>query len=155
MKKYVLCFILVFSVSQIAFSQNVNQLLADFSKTNEVEKVKIGGFLMSLSKLLGGVSNNQIVKGVKSMEVMTLTNPSEQIRRNFTDAFSKVKDSDGYETLIMINEKESNVRIMAKKDKNVIREIIFLCSGNDEPAIIKFSGKIKESDLAQLSKLNK
>ena len=62
----------------------------------------------------------------------------------------KLKDGDGYETLLMAKDKDDNVRIMMKKKNNTISDMVILCMSANDPTIVKFSGKIKEEDLTQL-----
>ncbi|WP_029904268.1 DUF4252 domain-containing protein [Prevotella sp. 10(H)] len=156
MKKYLLCLVLFLALSQITQAQNVDKLLKTVSQTENIEKVKIGRFMMSLGKAFGGVGNKPVARGIHSMEVYDLSECDGNLKNNLASQFNNVKDGAGYETLIYAKEKGDGVRIMVKKDKDVIKEMIILCMDKDDPALIRFSGKIKEKDIAELvEKYNK
>ncbi|WP_165020751.1 MULTISPECIES: DUF4252 domain-containing protein [unclassified Dysgonomonas] len=155
MKKYLFCLILTFVIGQAAYAQGVEQLMAKFSKVDNVENVKIGGFLMSCAKIMGGGNDAPIAKGIQSMAVYDLGSCSASIKNDYAQQISKLKDGGGYETLIQVKDGNEGVRIMIKKEKDLIREIVILCQDND-PAIVHLKGKIKESDIAELvNKYNK
>jgi len=156
MKKYLICLILVIALSQTAYSQSLDNLLNTVSKTENIEKVKIGRFLMSVGKNFGGVGNMPVARGVHSMEVYDLSGCDSNFKRNLAEQIDKLQDGDGYETLILAKDKGDNVRIMMKKKKDVISDMVILCLSDNDPAIVKFKGKIKEGDIAELvQKYNK
>ena len=150
MKKYSLCLILGLSLSLSSYSQNVDQLLKKVSQTESIEKVKISGFMMSLGKAFGGLGDIPMANGIKSLEVYTLSNCASNLKKDFTELFNNAKDGSDYETLIFAKDKGDGVRIMVKKEKDIIKEMVLLCMDENEPVIIKFSGKIKEKDLTEL-----
>lgn len=111
---------------------------------------------MSVGKMFGGVNNMPLARGVKTLEVYDLSDCNANQKQDISIQFNQIKDSDGYETLMYAREDGDEVRIMIKKDKDLIREMVFLCMDKADPAIIRFSGKIKESDIAELvNKYNK
>jgi len=151
MKKYVFPLILALSLSTVAYAQNVDNLLKKAAKAERVEKVKVGGFLMSLAKMCGGFSETPELRSLSGVEVYDLSDCDMKFKQDLKNEFDKIKDGNGYETLMYVKDGQEGVRIMIKKDKkNYIREMIFLCMDKDDPAIIKLSGKIKEDYIAQL-----
>ena len=50
----------------------------------------------------------------------------------------------------MAKEKNDGVRIMIKKEKNLIKEMVLLCMNGSDPAVIRIAGKIKEKDIEEL-----
>lgn len=150
MKKYLLCLVLALTIGQMSYAQSVDKFLRNVSNTENIDKVKIGGFMMSLGKMFGGVGNMPVARGVHSLEVYDLSSCDSRVKQDFVNQINNLKDSDGYETLIMAKDKGDNVRIMMKKKKNEISDLVILCMGDEDPAIIKLSGKIKEKDLSEL-----
>lgn len=150
MKKYLICLVLVVALSQTAYSQTLDNLLKSLSKTENIETVKIGGFLMSLGKTFGGVGDMPVARGVHSMEVYDLSGCDSNFKRNFAERINKLKDGDGYETLILAKDKGDNVRIMMKKKKDIISDMVILCLSDNDPTIVKFKGKIREGDITEL-----
>lgn len=156
MKKYLFCLVLVLVLSQVAYSQSLDNLMKRVSKVENVDKVKIGRFMMSLGKAFGGVGNIPVARGVHSMEVYDLSNCNYNFKKDLAQQINKLEDGDGYETLMMVKDADDDVRIMMKKKKDVISDMVILCMSGNEPAIVKFSGKIKEADIAELiQKYNK
>lgn len=153
MKKYILCLLAILAMSMSdCYSQNVDQLLKKVSKAEDVEKVSINSFMMSLGKMFGGVGDMPLAKGIESMDIFTLSANDTNLKNDFVKLFNKPKDEKGYETLIFVKDKKDGIRILVKKEKDIIKDMIFLCMDEDEPTIIKFSGKIKEKDIDELMK---
>ncbi len=150
MKKYLLCLVLVLAIGQMSYAQSVDKFLKNVSKTENIDQMKIGHFMMNLGKMFGGVGDMPVVRGVHTLEVYDLSNCDAGVKRDFANQINSLKDSDGYETVIMAKDKGDNVRIMMKKKKNEISDLVILCMGDKEPAIVKLSGKIKEKDLSEL-----
>jgi len=152
MKKYLFCLVLVLALSQVTYSQSLDKLMSRISKVENVDKVKIGRFMMTLGKTFGGVGNMPVARGIHSMEVYDLSSCDSALKQDLAQQISQLKDGDGYETLIMAKDKDDDVRIMMKKKKDVISDMIILCMDKDDPTIVKFSGRIKEGDIAELIK---
>ncbi|HMM03094.1 MULTISPECIES: DUF4252 domain-containing protein [unclassified Dysgonomonas] len=150
MKKYLFCLVLLFGFILAAPAQNIDQLLKKVSKTENIEKVKIGKFMMSLGKAFGGVGDMPVARGIHSMEIYDLSSCDNGLKKDLAKQFNKLKDGGGYETLIYAKDKRDGVRIMVKKDKDTIKEMIILCMDEQDPTIIRFSGKIKDNDIAEL-----
>ncbi|GAB6007828.1 DUF4252 domain-containing protein [Dysgonomonas reticulitermitis] len=150
MKKYLLCLILALAIGQMSYAQSVERFLKNVSNTENIDKVKIGRFMMSLGKMFGGVGNTPVARGIHSLEVYDLSDCDARVKQDFVNQINSLKDGDGYETLIMVKDKGDNVRIMMKKKKDVISDLVILCMDDKEPAIVKLSGEIKEKDVSGL-----
>lgn len=156
MKKVILCLVLSLSLSLSSHSQKVDHLLKKVSQTESTEKVKINGFMLSLGKMFGGTSNIPAVKGINSLEVYTISDNDFDLKKDFTELFNNSKNGGDYETLIFAKDKGEGIRILIKKKKDIIENMVLLCMDENEPTIIKLSGKIKEKDLEDLiDKYNK
>lgn len=136
-----------------ASAQNAEQVIRNISSVENMEHIKIRRFLLSAVKMFGGLKNVPLVKSIHSMEVFILENdiPIEQ-RSYVKEQINSLKDGSGYETLLQVKDSESFVRIMIKKDKKIIKEVILFCLDEEDTTILKMNGKIKESDLAELTK---
>jgi hypothetical protein len=150
MKKYLFCLVFLFGFILVAPAQNIDQLLKKVAKTENIEKIKIGKFMMSLGKAFGGIGNMPVARGIHSMEIYDLSSCDNGSKKDLAEQFNKLKDGGGYETLIYAKDKSDGVRIMVKKDKDTIKEMIILCMNEHDPTIIRFSGKIKDNDIAEL-----
>ncbi|MFV0536710.1 MAG: DUF4252 domain-containing protein [Dysgonomonas sp.] len=141
MKKYLLCLVLALAIGQMSYAQSVEKLLKQVSNIENIDQVKIGHFMMSLGKMFGGVH---------SLEVYNLSSCEASVKKGLVTQINSLKDSDGYETLIMAKDKGENVRIMIKKKKDEISDLVILCMDDEDPTIVKLSGKIKEKDISEL-----
>lgn len=151
MKKYLFCLVLALAIGQMSYAQSVEKFLKSVSNTENVDKVKIGHFMMSLGKIFGGVGDMPVARGVHTLEVYDLAACNAGVKQDFLNQINRLKDTDGYETLIMAKDKGENVRIMMKKKKDEISDLVILCMDENDPTIVKISGKIKEKDLAELT----
>jgi hypothetical protein len=151
MKKYLLCLILAFAAGQVSYAQSVDQFLKNISKTENIDKVKIGRFMMSLGKAFGGVGDMPVARGIHSLEVYDLSGCDQRTKQDLINQIDRLEDGGGYETLIMTRDKGDNVRIMVKKNKNVISDMVILCVDKSDPTIVRLSGKIAEKDIAELA----
>lgn len=150
MKRYLIGIALIFALSLNSYAQDVDQFLKNVSKTENIDRVKIGRFMMTLGKAIGGVSDMPVTRGVHSLEVYDLSCCNNNLRKDFARQINNLEDGNGYETLLMAKSKGDNVRIMIKKKKDIISDMVILCMDDNDPAIIKLSGKIKEKDIAEL-----
>lgn len=150
MKKYLICAVLILMINQVGYAQDAKQLLSKYSNAKDIESVNIGSFMMKLGKTFGGIGDTPVARGVNSIQILEFSSCSQKIKDQFTSDVKKLKDGSGYETLIQVKNRNEGLRIMVKKEKDVIREIVLFCHDKNDPTIIKLSGKIKESDLAEL-----
>ncbi|WP_108821822.1 DUF4252 domain-containing protein [Dysgonomonas sp. Marseille-P4361] len=150
MKKFLICLVLISFVSLSGYSQGVDNLLKKASSDRNVEKVKVDGFMMFLGKMLGGMSDKPVMKGIKSVEVFELSDGDAKLKSDFFNLFNNTKNEKGYETLIFVKDKEDGIRILMKKEKDIIKDLVLLCKDEKEPVIIRFTGKIKEQDIDKL-----
>lgn len=152
MKKCLFCLILILAIGQQAYSQkNVEQFLNEISTAEGVEKVKIGRFMMTLVKLTGDINKIPGVKGIHSLEVLTLDDCSQDLRHEFSEQLTVMEDGTAYETLMRVQDEDDFVRIVAKRGKDVIEELVFFCLDKDDSTVLRFKGKIQESELANLT----
>jgi hypothetical protein len=165
MKKLFLSFALMVLVVCSAFSQNASTLVSDFASKKDVVNVNIREFWMSAAKPFVAVSLRgdkdgkelmPLINSIKSVQVVTLSECEDKIKEDFVKKFHALQDVDGYETLVKVRDGKDNVRIMAKKSKDKIKELFIFCLDENDASIVKLSGNIKMSDIAALiEKYNK
>lgn len=143
MKKQILLLTLVL-ICQLGYSQKtVDALFKEFSKAEEVDKVKIGKVPMTLMSAFGETL------GVKGIEVYSFDSCSKEIKEKFTTTVKGLKDSK-FETMINVNEDQSKVKIMVRIEKDLIREMVILCTG-DTNALIRLKGKINPANFDKIA----
>ena len=89
------------------------------------------------------------LKGINSMQILALSSCSSDIKNSFAEKVKTLND-ESYETLVRSNQNGENVRILVKIDKEEIRELVILTTG-EGAAIVKIKGKFNKSDLAKLT----
>lgn len=131
--------------------KNVDRLFKEFSKEQGVTHVEIGKFVMGFASLFTDVM------GVNGIEVYSFEDCSPSVKERFNKEIASLKDTK-YETMLSVNEETERTKILVKIEKEAIRELIVLTSGN-EPALVRIKGNIKPSDIEKVinnnSKTNK
>ena len=148
MKKIIATLALII-VCQGIFAQNIDTLFEKFSKEQQAESVSIPPFMMSLGKLFISDEDLSIAKGIRSLRILDLEDCPTTVKERFSEQVNKLH-LEGYEPMIQVNENGEKVRIFALPYKDSIKELLLVCSGKDDCALIQMKGKIKKEDIAQL-----
>ena len=148
MKKIIATLALII-VCQGIFAQNIDTLFEKFSKEQQAESVSIPPFMMSLGKLFMSDEDLSIAKGIRSLRILDLEDCPTTVKERFSEQVNKLH-LEGYEPMIQVNEDGEKVRIFALPYKDSIKELLLICSGKDDCALIQMKGKIKKEDIAQL-----
>ena len=56
--------------------------------------------------------------------------------------------TDGYELLTQVRDEGDDLRVLVRRDGNVIREMVVISAG-DDPAVIQIEGSITEQEAAE------
>lgn len=149
MKKYLLTLALLL-ICHISFAQNPENIFAEFSQEPNAEYVSISPFLMSIGKMfMGNDSDAKLAKKFKSMKVLELGSCSESVKERFCDKV-KALQIGGYETLMQVNDDGEKVHILMKAQKDVIRELLIVCTDKDDCSFIQMNGKVKKDKIAKM-----
>lgn len=144
MKKYIAIFVLLLAC-QVGYSQkySVNQLFKEFNKVEQSEKVKMGKLIMGFAGLFTDTM------GVDGIEAYDFDDCTHEVKEKLKNAIKNLKDP-SYETMITSNEDGERTKILVKIEKEVIRELVIIVTG-DSNALVRIKGKIKPSDIEQLA----
>ena len=148
MKKIIATLALII-VCQDIFAQNIDTLFEKFSKEEQAESVSIPPFIMSIGKLFMSDKDLSIAKGICSLRILDLEDCPINVKERFSEQVNKLH-LEGYEPMIQVNEDGEKVRIFALPYKDSIKELLLVCSGKDDCALIQMKGKIKKEDIVQL-----
>ena len=143
MKKYIAILILILSC-QAGYGQSMDKLFNDFANQKNVTRVTVGPFLMKLSSLFTETM------GVNGIEVLEFGSCNSDVKQRFEKAIKELKDPD-FETMVTSNEKGSRTKVMVRIEKDMIREMVVLTTGNSN-ALVRIKGKIKPSDIEKVVK---
>lgn len=152
MKKIIITFICLACFSQIGRAHDLDKLLKKAARTENVESIKIGGFLLSLSKMFSSEKLPASVKSLNKIEIYYLSNCKAEIKKEMIEEIKKFNFDSNYETLVHVKDKGENVKIVIKKQKSNIKELLILIADDKDPSIIRLHGNIKQDELAELMK---
>lgn len=147
MKKFLL--LLLFSV-QFAWAGNINSVINEFKDEKRAEYVSIPWILMKIGHLfMDEKDKNDIAARVNSIRVLDLEECSTKVKERFARRILSMNKS-GYETLMKVKDEEDNVQILFKAKDDVIKELVIVCGGNEDCALIQIKGNIRQEDIDEL-----
>lgn len=138
MKRYFVILVLIL-ISQAGNSQTMNDLFKEFSKMEQINHVKLGNITMKLASVFTETM------GVNGIEVIEFSDCTSAVKERFVKAIKELKDPD-FETMVTSNEKGSRTKVMVRIEKEMIRELVVLTTGNSN-ALVRIKGSIKPSDI--------
>ena len=148
MKKFLVAIALMMAC-QNTFAQSTKDIFEEFGKEWNAESVTISPFLMTIGRLFMDNDTPDIVKSIRSMKVLDLEDCSNKVKTRFNEKVNSLQ-LEGYETMIQTIDNGENVRILSRMENDAIRELLIVCTGNDDCALIQLNGKIKKEDIAEL-----
>jgi hypothetical protein len=149
MKKIVILLALLLATVQYGYGQKnytVDRLFKEFANVDEAEKVQLGGFTMALAGMF------HKTMGVKGIEVYSFDNCAGQVKEKVRKAIANLNDRD-YDTLLRVNDKGEQVRILTKMKDDYISELVVIAA-DESVALIRLKGKIKPQDITALTAEN-
>ena len=132
MKKIITTLALIIACQGI-FAQNIKSIINEFKEVKGVEYTKVPRWTL----LLGN-------KGVKSICYLDLGSCPSEVKEDFRQ---KVNQLEGYEVLFRGKEDGEIYKLLAKKNNEVIRELIILITGKDDCGLTLMKGKIKKENI--------
>lgn len=148
MKKYLVAIALMIAC-QSTFAQSTTAIFEEFGKEWNAESVSISPFLMTIGRLFMDDDTPDIAKSIRSMKVLDLEDCSSKVKERFNEKVNNLQ-LEGYETMIQTIENGEKVRILTRIENNAVRELLIVCTGNDDCALIQLNGKIKKEDIAEI-----
>lgn len=139
MKRIIGITLLAILFCQVGNSQSLNRLFNEFSSEKDASIVKLGPAIMGFSRLFADT------KGVRGIEVIDLSDCSTMVKNRFNALAKNFKDSD-YDVLVRSNDGKESNRVLMKTNGDYISEIVVLSTG-DGAAMVRISGKIRQSDV--------
>jgi hypothetical protein len=170
MKTFTMLFIsaILFFNGNYLFSQNnpIEKLFQKYSSKEGFTSVNISGEMFSLlaktdenksSKRKSKSEHSEIdelIKGINGIKILSYSIDSvpKSKRINFFDEVIKSVPLDGYKELMTVSTKSSNVKILIKKEKDIISEFLLIAGESPETTLIWITGRINLNKLSKLSK---
>lgn len=137
---------------QSVWAGNVGGVFNEFKDAKHADYVYVSPFLMKLGKMFMRNEDKEtydMVRNVSSVQVLDLEECSTAVKQRFTRRIARL-NRNGYETMVRVNDEGEKVGILTKTKGDVIREMLIVCSGQDDCVLVRIKGKFKESDIDKL-----
>lgn len=142
--------LVVLILSQLGYAQDSEDIFREFGKEKNAECVIVSPFLMTIGKMFAkDKDDSKMLSKINSLKVLDLEECSQSVRSRFASKMDKLK-LNGYETMVQVNDEGEKVHILMKIKKDEIRELLIVCVGDGDCALVQFKGKISKNDLAEL-----
>lgn len=147
MKKTIATLALIFALQGV-YAQSIDDMFNRYKEKEGAESVSIPSFLIKLGHLFIDKEDKdyRLIKGVNSVKTLDMEDCSSEVKESFLKDANKLNLS-GYETLVQTKEKGETVKLIAKMDKEAIRELIILITGNEECGLTLLEGKLMKEDI--------
>lgn len=147
MRKSIL--ILLLAIQSQLFAGNIKSIFWEFRDVNNAEYVSVSPFLMMLGRMFSSDEDMGIASKIRSVKVLDLENCSSKIKEKFCKRIANLNDK-GFETLVSVKDESDDVRIMVKEHKDIIKELVIVCGGVEDCALIYIKGNIRPEDINKL-----
>lgn len=148
MKKYF--FIVMLLSAQMLCAVNVNSIINEFKDAKRAEYVSVPWILMKMGHMfMDKDDKNDIAGRINSVRVLDLEECSERVKTRFTKRIASL-NGHGYETLVRAKDQDGSVQILVKEKKDIIKELLIVCGGKDDCALIQLKGNIRQEDIDKL-----
>ena len=154
MKKIILI-LTVIMIPFVSFSQNtpVDELFDKYSGTEGITSVYITSYMFSMFSDLetDDPEFDELVKNLKGIKILA-TDETYSGNANFYKEIIDKLPMDKYKELMVIKEKDQDVKFLINEQNGKIIELLLIAGGKGENALISIQGNI---DLKNISKLSK
>lgn len=149
MKKII--FVVLLAMQSQLFAGNIKSVFREFKDVRNAEYVSVSPFLLMIVKMFSSGDDNDISKRIKSVKVLDLEECSSHVKEKFCKRIENLNDKD-FETLMSMKDDEDNVRILVKEHKQIIKELVIVCGGQEDCALIHIKGNIRPEDIETMVK---
>ena len=140
MKKYF--FIAMLFSAPMLCAVNVNSIINEFKDADRAEYVSVPWIMDEEDK-------DDISARINSVRVLDLEECSERVKARFTKRVASL-NGHGYETMVRAKDQDGSVQILVKEKKDIIKELLIICGGKDDCALILLKGNIRQEDIDKL-----
>lgn len=153
MKKFILTIAIIVVATVTMNAQNSYERIYNrFSSAQGAENVKVSPLLMGISRMIIDEEEEdaQILKGIKSILVMDLSDCSEEVRKEFCEAASDIDITD-MELLLEMSDNSDLLKIFVKRSGETISQFLMINTGIDDPCMVSMACKVNMKDVAKLA----
>jgi len=150
--KKVITLLLVALFPLLALAQNsaIDKVFKKYGDRDGFTVVTISrGLLKMVANMDDDRESRDFLSRVNQIKILAVEDHSTDI--NLYDEVLSNLDKSDYEELMTAKSKGEEVLILAKKDGDIIEELIILVGGSNDNALVYISGKMNMKDLSKLS----
>ncbi|MFA5816547.1 MAG: DUF4252 domain-containing protein [Bacteroidales bacterium] len=151
MKKVItLMLVALFPLLALAQNSAIDKVFKKYGDRDGFTVVTISKGLLKMAANMDDDRESQdFLSRVNQIKILAVEDHSTDI--NLYDEVLSNLDKSDYEELMTAKSKGEEVLILAKKDGDIIEELIILVGGSNDNALVYISGKMNMKDLAKLS----
>lgn len=148
MKKYLFILLLALGAAQTLQAGNVNAIFREFKEESKAEYVSIPSFVMKLGKMFADKDDaeDKLASKISSVKMLDLEDCNPDVKARFRKRLANLKDEE-YETLMRVNDDGDKVRILMKQKKDTVKELLIVCEGDEDCALILLKGDFRLEDI--------
>ena len=133
--------------AQMLCAVNVNSIINEFKDADRAEYVSVPWILMKMGHMfMDEEDKDDIAARLNSVRVLDLEECCSSVKAKFTKRISSL-NRHGYETMIRTKDQDGSVQILVKEKRNIIKELLIVCGGKDDCALILLKGNIRPEDI--------
>lgn len=144
--------LLIMSIPGKGQSKAIDDIFKKFDGKNGVTTVNISKDLMDLAAQMD--SNDVKAKGlfsqISGVKILTFEKALPEDKVAFENMVKSLSLGD-YKELMVVREKDQNVKMLLKETNGKISEFLLLVTGGNEPVMISIGGNIDPKELGKLS----
>ena len=147
--------LIMISVTAFAQKNPVDKLFEKYSGKDGFTTVLISSKMFSMISDMKAMDDefNETMSNIESIKILTTEDDSLiDPNVNFYKELEKDLSWDEYEELMVVKEKDQDIKFLVKEKKEVIVELFMVVGGEGNNALISIRGNI---DLKNISKLSK
>jgi len=157
MKKIGLFVVLGLSLAVISAGQQnaADRLFEKYAGKEGFTTVSIskGMFQLASQLNINDPEANELINGLESIKILAMDdNYAGKDIPDFYDAIISDLPADRYDELMVVQEKDEKVKILARQEEGYIRELLLVAGGKDDNALIIIRGRLSPKSLASISR---
>jgi len=149
-------FLLMLAIPCTAQNKAINDIFSKFDGKNGVTTVNISKDLMGLAAQMDSndLKAKDLFAQINGVKILTFEKAQPEDKVAF-ETMAKALPLNEYKELMVVRDKDQNVRMLLKESQGRISEFLLLVTGGNNPVLISISGNIDPKELGKLSSLMK
>jgi hypothetical protein len=150
-KNIIISLLLLTVCTSASAKGDVDDIFRQFRNIDNAEYVHIPKLLLKFAQKQDKDDKecSEMLSKISSIKVLSIDKCKGSVRK---DMAKRVSDlcNDGYEELIRANDDGDKVLIYTKNEGDMIKELIIFAGDDEDTALVKICGKIKQKDIDKL-----